>query len=514
MPMVSVELPESAMAITRRVATDVITQLIANTGIRDAQLSLSYNGNTEVAKLFNGSVASWGNNANQEDTAIFNQHGKVKISVSDEYDDELYSTMQTNRKEYPLLFSDRELRMYMRANYVPMVMRISVEYRAPDLQSMQSWRDGIRRKISVGQSMFTHELNYEFGMPPAFLMIINEVHKLRETKAPYGETFRTYFDARISNKFTLLTTLAGKEHHPAFVEKQMNVLGVFDFTVPPEKQKGEGATQTVSFDYIVKYEKPIEMQLEYPTVVHNSLLPAKFRPRENDRLYSKMAGSKSWTNMNMDTIRLDQDVYYEAWEGIRIPHFDEWTPKFEPFIGSRNLMHALVGIDAADPTLVLDLKDLGDYQIKPLYIDFLKRHHAKLSIPYLNVFNVCMYEDDVVMPEESVLIDSDLIVRYRIPLNLRKTYRVRISIMTDLSLMTDIAINDLLNDPEVCLDVLGALNPGWGKCGQPTVLADRLVSKTDFICHVGEIKTTFKHIKNTKYRGLFHVGNFIISTGR
>ncbi len=514
MPMVSVELPESAMAITRRVATDVITQLIANTGIKDAQLSLSYNGNLEVAKLFNGSIASWGTSGNPEDTAVFNQHGKVKITVTDEYDDELYSTMQTNRKEYPLLFSDQQLRVFMRANYVPMVLRVSVEYRAEDLQSMQSWRDRLRRKFSVGQTMFTHELNYEFGFPSAYLMIINEIHRLRETKAPYGESFRKYFDDHVSNKFTLLTTMAGKEYHPVFVERQLNVLGIFDFTIPPEKQKGDGATQSVSFDYIVKYEKPIEMQLEYPLVVHNNLLDAKFRPNENDRLYAKMVGGKSWTNANMDVIRLDQDVYYEAWEGIRIPHFDEWVPKYDAHIGARNLMHALVGIDASDPTLVLDLKDLGEYQIKPLYVDFLKKHHAKINIPYLNIFNVSLYENDVVMPEESVIIDEDLIVRYRIPLDLRNVYRVRITLLTDLSLLTDIAIDDLLNDPTVCLDVLSVLNPGWGKCGQPTVLADRLVSKTDFICHVGEIKTTFKHIRNTKYRGVFHVGNFIISTGR
>src|SRR5574343_1525912 len=220
MPLVSVELPESAMAITRRVATDAITQMIANTGIKDAQLNLSYNGITEVAKLFNGSINNWGNTL--EDTALFNQHGKVMISITDEYDDELYSTMQTNRKEYPLLFADRSLPVFMRANYVPMVMRFTVEYRSEDFKNMQTWRDTIRRKISVGQQLYTHELNYEYGFPPAFMMIIREIHRLRELKAPYNQSFKTWFDANVSNKFTLLATVAGKEYHPAFVERQLN----------------------------------------------------------------------------------------------------------------------------------------------------------------------------------------------------------------------------------------------------------------------------------------------------
>lgn len=512
MPLVSIELPESAMAITRRVATDAITQMIANTGIKDAQLNLSYNGITEIAKLYNGSINNWGNS--QEDTALFNQHGKVMISITDEYDDELYSTMHTNRKEYPLLFADRALPVFMRANYVPMVMRFTVEYRSEDFKNMQTWRDTIRRKLSVGQQHYTHELNYEYGFPPAFMMILHEIHRLRELKAPYNQTFKTWFDANVSNKFTLLTTLAGKEYHAAFVEKQLNAIGTFDFTVPPEKQKGEGATQTVSFDYILKYEKPIEMQLEYPLVVHNNLLPQKFRPSETDRMYSRMVGAKSWTNANMDTIRLDQDVYYEQWQGIRIPHFDEWVPKYNTHLGARNLMHALVGVDTTDPTLLLDLTQLGDYALSPTYVPFLKRHAAKLTVPYLNIFNVAVYENDTPLPDTEIVIDSNLVVRSTKPLNLRKTYRVRITLLVDLSLLDDAGIEDLLNDPPVCLDILSILNPGWGKCGVPKVLADRLVSKTDFMCHVGEIKTTHKNIKTVKYRGLFHVGNFIISTGR
>lgn len=512
MPLVSVELPESAMALTRQVATDVITQMIANTGIRDANLNLGYNGNTEVAKLYNGSIASWGNT--QEDTALFNQHGKVMITVVEEYDEELYSTMQTNRKEYPLLFSDRELPVFMRANYVPMVMRITVEYRSEDYKSMQSWRDGMRRKISVGQQLFTHELNYEFGFPPAFMMIINEIHRLRELTAPYNQTFKQWFNACVSNKFTLLSTLAGGNLHPTFVERQLNAFGTFDFTTPPEKQKGDGATQKVSFDYIVKYEKPIEMQLEYPLVVHNSLLPKKYRPQETDRMYSKMVGAKSWTNANMDTIRLDQDIYYEQWQGVRLPHFDEWVPKQDTHLAARNLMHVLTRVYPADPTTLLDLKALGEYQISPTYLPFMTRLHAKLTVPYMNIFNVAVYENDIPLSDTEITVDNQLVVRSTRPLNLRKTYRVRITLLTDLSMLDDAAIQDLLNDPPVCLDILSILNPSWGKCGIPKVLADRVVSMSDFQCHVGEIKTTHKNIRTVKYRGLFHVGNFIIATGR
>lgn len=508
MPTVTLPIPESYMSIERPVSLDVIRQVKTMTQISDNDLVISYRGISEVSQLINGSLTPI---ENVGDSAYFRQVGKLSAVVSEQPDETSLLTLPLHYNDAMLVFNDSALRTNLKPVYYPTDVTIEFSYRAESRQLASAWRDHIRNRIYQNGEVLNHELAYEFGIPKTFLITLGEIHRLRENVSGYGEEFGVWFKNHVSKKLTVLTKMDGTKPHLVFKEKQLNVQGWFDFTEPPALDKGDiGSTWVVNFSYKFRYDKPSYMVMNYPLTVHNQLLPSPFRGGGVDTTYHRMVGDMSYSNQRYDLFRKIENHYYEQFEGIRIPFFDEWYPTSLPF-SQAALMLVLCRIDPEDPTLILDLNDLGDYVLKQELKDYFTKYRTTLTQGKTNPFVISLYEYEFRISPEDVYIDENLVIRTTRPMDLRKVYRIHIGLTTDLSILTETAEESLRNEPSMCLAILRALGPTLESRGLlPTVVGNRLIPRTQYKTALDNIRTTHPAYKGG--RGYTNVGLFVIRT--
>lgn len=507
-PTVTLPLPETYMSIERPATLDVIRQVKDATQISDHDLVISYRGISENSQLVGGSLTPAKDPA---DSAYFRQAGKVAVVVSEQYDEASYLTVPLHYPDALLVFNDSALRTFLKPIYSSTDVTIEFTYRAQSRHLAEAWRNHIRNRIKQNADVLSHDIAYEFGIPKPFLVTLGEIHRLRETVAPYNQEFGTWFKEHVSKKLTVLTKLDGGKPHLVFKENQINVHGWFDFSEPPALDKGDvGSLWNVSFTYRFRYEKPTHMVLYYPLTIHNQLLPEAFRARDLETTYHRMIGDLSLSNQRFDFFRKVENHYYEQYEGVRIPYFDEWYPTTLPFRQS-SLLLVLCQIDPTDPTLVLDLNALGEYSLHPDFLAYLRKHHEALTHGKINPFIVSLYEYEIRMDSESLYVDENLVVRTRQPMDLRKVYRLHLGLTADLSILTENTEDALRNDPPMCLAILNALGPNLEASGLlPKVVGGRLIPKIQYRAALEHLRTT--HPAYIGGRGYANVGLFIITT--
>lgn len=500
--------PESYTAIERPVALDVIKQLIAFMNLKDHDLTISYRGISEMSQLANGTLTPIKNSA---DTAFFRQHGKLSAVVTENYDENSYLTMSIHYPDALLVFKDDSLRTHMKPVYSQTEVSIEFTYRAQSRQQATAWRDNVRNRIYQGSTVLSHEVQYEYAIPKEELLILGEIHRLRENVAGYGEDFGKWFNDHVSDKLTVLTKMSGDQPHLVFKEKQLNVVGFFDFSEPPTASKGDvGALWEINFTYKFRYEKPTHMVLYYPIAVHNQMIPSQLRGAGVETSYHRMIGDMSLSNQRYDYFRKMNNHYYEQFEGVRIPYFDEWYPHTLPYTQS-SLLLMLCQVDPNDPTLVIDLNQLGDYTLKAELKTYFSKYHTKLTQGKTNPFMISLYKHEFAHVPTDFYIDENLVIRTNNPMDLRSVYHLHIGLMSDLSMLTEQARDELLNEPDMCLSILRALGPDLEERGLlPKPVGNRLIPKHQFRTALSNIRTTSPAAKGG--RGYANVGLFVVNT--
>lgn len=512
MPKVMLPIPESYVTITRPVVLEVVRNIRDITGIADDRFRISYQGYPEQTHLFGSSL---GTPADPSDTAFFKELGKVSVRVNEQY---MEDYIQTNRPHYAdelAVFLDPVLNIQMKPVRHFSEIQIDFKYRAESIQAAKAWTDMIRYQLSEQRVEHVHDIPYEFGIPEAFIMILGELHRLRESQGGYGEDFGQWFNNHVSGKITTLTSLDGSATHLVFKETQKNVYGWFDFTTPPVAEPGEsGSTFVATVTYTFRYEKPTAIAFYYPNVVHNQLLPKKYRGDQTDTMYSRMVGGMSYQNQRYDLFRKEQNHWVEQFEGIRIPTFDDWLPSWLPNAFA-NLMLVMCQIRPNDLRYIGSVLNIPGYGIAEPWLSFMK------AIPERNLhlsaspFTILVFQDNELLDPHSLSIDEDLVITTNFDMDIRKTYHVMLGIVVDLSLLSEEATLRLINQPNVCIPLMKALDPTLESRGLiPKVIGNRKVVEHDYHEAVRQMITTGRRPYMNQVKIMANVGMFCVVAHR
>jgi hypothetical protein len=85
-------------------------------------------------------------------------------------------------------------------------------------------------------------------------------------------------------------------------------------------------------------------------------------------------------------------------------------------------------------------KDIPDFDIMPSVLAYLKQEHASITQEYKNIFNLCLYDGTQRVFGDDLQADAQLNLTTRVPCDLRRTYRLRFSILTDISLIEEASL--------------------------------------------------------------------------
>lgn len=485
MPVINLEVPETQSSVIRPVVFTVTRELLRDMGLPEDTV-ISFPGVTDT-------VMQPGSEMKQEKGVnTFNFSERVFIEVDENYDPDRIIGIATVQEEYKPFFRDDALDVMMKPVYSPTDITISFRYRAKDRTTCLRWRDQLRNRIGGHWNLRNHEITYHYLVPPVMLVILKEIHRLRETVAPYNEDYTTYLKNHISIRATEKMNLNGSTKVLAIEERQVRIFGKFDFDAVPDQPNKEenGDNWITSFSYKISFEKPIACIMKYPLMVHNQLIGQAYRPDPAVDKADKLDGRRfnySLSSNMLSYFEKKRAVIPGAWKGVIIPSFDEFVPGDVP-TDTMPIVTCMVGVDPANPTALMSLKTMPDNNIAPAIIDYLTTIHADLNIPGKNVFNVCVYRGKKLLDSSLYSVDQNLNVVASAPLSLRESYHVVLNLVKDLSRFPDNIITTLRTNGVAAQIVLDTIAPYLADRGlTPNIMGLKLISTNSIKATIGEI---------------------------
>lgn len=405
------------------------------------------------------------------DRANFGFSDQITIDVNITYDEGNISSTAVSKPEQIPIFDDRNLGVIIRPIYSRAKVVISVAYRSASVNEGKKWRDGIRMNISNMRDINLHDVTYHFGVPNMLINILREIYKLREATDGYGQTMDEYFSENFTSRVSTVANQSGTQKQLAVSEKQMQILGLYDFEIAPEKGEpdSQGSAWTTSFDYKFDFDVPIGSNMRYPIMVHNQILDESFyrfgeKAYDIDKVDKARSMSLSALSQFESTVSLEK--YDNERKIVNIPEYDEFHYT-NVLHGTIPLFSALCSVDPATPRLLLNLKDLGDFGIDSDIMEFLKEEYFYLTKPYKSIFFVNLYKFSGQVPDREIMVDADLNVLSRErDLSMRVNHRVVLNIMKDLTYLDRESLGRLKRHKKAAVKVLTALNVNRGILNQ------------------------------------------------
>ncbi len=454
MPAASVTLPDIEQSAARPIVYQVISQLMKASGLSE---------NTKI--IFKGhagfSQTAGTNIDNKNRDAQFSTDRYTFIEVDENYQPSSLQETFVHDYENKAVFTDRALGLILSPIYTPSDVVINVKYRANSETEVKRWAADMFMRISRGKEYNLHTVEYTFPIAYEFLGLLEDVWGLREATAGYGEDFKKYMLDHGSNRLTLMTNIAGEMPVLSICESQTRIIGRFDIEGIPEKPSKEQSSGTweISFAYKFSYQRPDGMFVKYPVCVHQECLPEKYQVFPGD--VEDPSTRPTRRSNSIDSIEpFEQDYTSDQsrkeFPYIRIPIFDDFLLEaVEP--GTATVMTVLCSLDEGKKDLV-SLADLGDYSIDQALIPYLTGE-IDYMLNYMSSFvYVSVYDGNTIINPSKFEITSDLMIRAKEPLDARRTYRVRVSLLVDISLLLWDAMLRLKRYPLAFVLLLSELN--------------------------------------------------------
>lgn len=460
MPSQIVELVDVEQTVTRPVVMAIMDQVFEITSL-SKDTTVYYN-------RMNGPHQTPGSNIDSvgEKDTRFMQDRATYIEVTETDDVNSLQEMITLDYDQIPVFEDRRLKCSLRPIYSTIDVSIAIRYRSTSETEVLRWMAAMKTKASRGRDLNLHSVEYTYSVPHEFLELLTEIHRLREEVEPYNESFEGYLSNHATDRLTILSNRAGEKGILAVKEKQSRIQGLFDFAGLPSRPTHEQATGMweISFAYKFSFQKPESMFIDYPTMVHNQLLPEHYltpvldqedplyRLPYNNRTYRALSAFESDTQ----AVKVRSEEPF-----IRIPQFDDFKAE-ELIPGTASVFIALCSVEDDRRTL-LNLNDLGDVIVDKDILD-----HLQKELPYMvrvmkSVFQVSLYRNGKLAPDGILEVGEDLSIRSVEPLNLRQFHHVRFSIYADLGLVSKEAIDRLISSPKAFIKMLAAINENLRK---------------------------------------------------
>lgn len=450
MTIMTLPVPETKDSILRPITLGITKDLITLLSL-DPNTQIFYPDEMGVMYQHNTTIEKENEFASRTVSA-----SRLWIEIEEEVEPESVYPMTTrNRDGEPFLFADDALRIYMQPSHVAYNARINFRATFLDRTSAERWRNMMRGKASSFQiDLISHLLTYHYIIPKNIVTILRILHKMRENRAGYGETFDTWLKTKGSKRFTNLSNLRGRDDgdiHLAVAEKQTRVWGQFDFGAEPEKGQKESGVEnwTISFNYSFRYERPNEVTLYYPIMVHNQLIPEKIRFGKDRLKNTPQLDNMIFNRMNLlfeaqDPARTFHERHRDQTYGV-YPIYDEWFPP-DIVRSTKRMVQVLLTISEEDPHNLFNLEtDDFEHEIHEEVMSFIKEEEYQwIHHPYESVFNITLYNQHTMLDRNYLRMDENCNIFSPIALQLRNMYHVRLSVVEDWTLLSQNARRRLL----------------------------------------------------------------------
>lgn len=454
MPQVVKAIGNTYDTITRPVVFCVAQDVLKMMGF-DKDAFLSFKGFTEVAVNRNSSL-------DPINKSYFGTDTIAEIEVAEKPRQNMLYTMSVLRPDELCVFRDEKSNLFLRPVKQMTEIEIQFSLRFHSKTEAMRWRDDIHGRSARFHHKNYHRVTYSYPIPPIYMNFLYDMHQLIKVSDPTEEQdFADYFFKFADERTSTLTNLSGADHMVVVPETQVRVLGWWNFDEVVDKpvHDKDANTWTISWSYTFLYDKVIECALFHELVVRQEPIPAKWFPEEPYDLdqEKQLAGSNS--NMlaehHMPDFEKRGGIYHN-----RSPVTDTWFPIGACRQDLRNYTPIFIILTTLLPDnnrLVLNLKEMGDFELSPASLALIQKEHMWVTTVGESIFNVSIFGNESIALPEQQFLDADLNLQTHADLNRTPVYRVVISVIKDLSLLSNPAIDRAKDNACLMKDVIDSV---------------------------------------------------------
>lgn len=456
MPTVELPVPNVDEGIVRPMVADLIKQL-------QTYLNLEHLGNVHYlddaggAKSANSSVGEEGNYAR------FEGKQRLWVEVEEDYNHEGWASVVVERQEHRAVFEDPKLLVAITPTYVPSDLTIKLRYVTPQRDDARKWRDNLARRIARLQEMNQHTLTFNMSLPDQVWGFLEEVFVLREGKAPYGDAIDQYLKDHSDTDLTIVSESSGKKRNLVFRRRMARINARFDVSPLPERpnfDQTKGLWEC-NLTYKLTFDRPFAVVVRYPVMIHNEFLPPDYivpttqMPDMRDRpkkLSDSMRAFSRFEAYYINGLNCSQDAF------IQVPSIDDFVIPIVPK-GTCTFFMGMVKLEEVRPKRLFNLRDLGDVLIDEDVLWFIEDcEYAWLNKPYESILGMNLFRGLNLMHPTTIACTPGLDIVQNEGFDLRETYRVRLNLVVDMTLLPYSAIERLNRYPKALVKIVAAIN--------------------------------------------------------
>lgn len=456
MPVVHVVLEDTNRTILSNVYYKIIEDIVDRIKIPYGTLVVLHK-DTEITLTDNRTNTSILDKPNIPSTV---SKRRIHASITEEYnEDELTTTAVNQFSAYPI-FKDSSISVDIYPIYVKSDLTIEFSYITPSKIEANKIRDDIRLKLSQTRNIDIHEVEYSVLLPDIVEDFIVDVYELKNRLVP--ETLEEYFISHTTNRIHPITDLSNKENTKlAIYEKQVRIIGIFDFSSMPEKIEADNESNNYKFTFTYKLslDVPRAIAMRYPIMICNRLLPNKYiefirdtklDPKEELR---KVEGYTSGGIQSLSIFeahrQLEDRVNIKF--PINIPNFDDFNVQ-QGHKGYAIIASFLTDVDETDMRTLFNLREITPYEIHNDILEYIKEYElARIVKPYMSFMYLGLHQEGRYFDADILEIDEDFNIRSKVELKICKPVRVTLSYCIDFSALYPSVMERLENLPNMLI---------------------------------------------------------------
>lgn len=461
-------IPSIERTITRPVSIEILRDVLKITNLNPNDFRVKMLGSANGEKIQNGYLTE--DNENDSHHRPDNKPNRLSTDklLTLEVENTIVGDLVTPVRYHDHLpiFTDKALKIMVKPVYSEVETKMSVILSVRDKVEANNWIQEIKRRLYQSAISNLHSIEYYYIVPHVITQGLYNLHKLRENIAPYKEDLGHYFKRCFVENYDIITDIADNNHILVIREKQVNVLGFFDFDFEPEqpeKNDDNAGGWNIRFTYTIRYQRPDNLVFDYPLMVHNQLIPESMIRFERTDHYYTTNTRTGFTNKNLQDIAIQGNKHgMKITEGIPEPLFDDWLPEQSPYRHIQ-LSRSLIAINETDRQSLIDISDFAEsFEFKPEIQRWFRKTKNMIFTQRDNPFYFTLHTSTKTLPDNNMIINDGLLIVSKTPLDLREMYHVCVWVLTDISLLSPDGWRELINNCDVTHEWLLSIYPNTG----------------------------------------------------
>jgi hypothetical protein len=454
MPVVTLSVPQSSETVSRYVLRGVVTDLMN---------AVEFKPDTDIIIQEDiGAPPTTGGTIDGTPSVKLTHDNHVIVKNTETYREEDIVTSVVHKEEYPYIFMDRDVGIYIRPTYAIVKNSVSVTLNFRDKSAGDRFKRLLRLRGGIRTLTNKHDIRYEYSLPDDILAFLYDAHSMLEIDSTGNkDNLATYLSKNFRGGLGRRTTQSGGHSRLVIDEVQGNIIGTYPDEIFYNDLSFDDGHYSLEFTYEFNYNMILGVVMEYPNVIHNRRIPKEYRkawlpPEIKDTQDSTLVHKTLSYMPPLWKAKIGR--FYRGEGGFKIDPTDEWEPKNKT-PNTMPIVLAPILVDTSDPTLLLSIWDFTDEQL-PLDIkEYIMEFPIESFILHACPYHIQAYEVDNKELETTISLYPDGTIRSAAPMSTKKRHYIRISFMTDMGKIPFNHMASMLSNPERTLKMLRHLHP-------------------------------------------------------